>query len=151
MKKIIFTISGLVVLMVNLSVFAGDIKDTRHLEIAEVRQVFDGDTIQVYTGGEAFSIRLYGIDCMETSPIHRAYHQAYDNKTTIENIINQGNLAAKILKEIIEKNNNKVYFRTIGIDHYGRLLAIIYDMRKSNINNMLLKNPYCVPFDFVLN
>lgn len=137
--------------MINLNVFASNIKDTKYLEIGEVRHVFDGDTIQIYTGGEAFNVRLYGIDCMETAPIHRAYHQAYDKKTTVEDIINQGNSATKILKEIIEKNNNKIYFKTMGIDHYGRLLAIIYNMQKKNINNMLLKNPYCIPFDFVLN
>ena len=39
----------------------------------EVLKIYDGDTIKVkIDNGNKFSIRLVGIDCYETSKIHRA-------------------------------------------------------------------------------
>ena len=39
-------------------------------------KVLDGDTVKVtFESGNKFSIRLIGIDCFETEPIHRAYKQ----------------------------------------------------------------------------
>jgi len=151
-EKFYYHISILTLIIVNLSTYANDITDTKnpkYLEIAEVKRVVDGDTIHLYTGGEIIKTRLYGIDCMETAPIHRAYHQAYDRKTTVEDIINQGNLATKIFKKIIKENNNTVYFKAMGIDRYGRLLAIIYDKNYVNINNKLKENNYCEPYVFI--
>ncbi len=45
----------------------------------EVLTIYDGDTIKVKLfSGNIFAIRLIGIDCYETSKIHRAYKQAYN-------------------------------------------------------------------------
>ncbi len=129
--------------------FANDIKDIKNsnnLELARVKEVIDGDTIHLDTGYSIVSTRLYGIDCMETSLIHRTYHQAYDQNTTVEKIMYQGQSAKKILNDIIKDNNRSVYFKTVGVDHYGRLLAIIYDKNFKNINNMLTQTPYCIPY-----
>ncbi|MBR1681616.1 thermonuclease family protein [bacterium] len=149
MRKHFAKLAILLVLLFNSNVIANDIKD--NVETAEVKYVVDGDTIHLYTGGEIIKTRLYGIDCMETSPIHRTYHQAYNAGITIEEVINQGRLATKILKKIIKENNNKVYFKTMGVDRYGRLIAIIYDKNHKSINDMLLKTPYCIPYEYNKN
>jgi len=122
------------------------ISSFNNLERAKVRHVVDGDSINIYTGDNITRVRLYGIDCMETSNIHRAYRQAYENKITIEDVIAQGNFATKKLDEIIKKNQNWVYFRTMGIDHYGRLLAVLYDKDFNIINDMMLESEYCKAF-----
>ena len=59
-------------------VYSSDLKN--HYEKCNVEKVVDGDTVFVNTGYESFPIRLYGIDCMEISKSHRAYHQAYDSQ-----------------------------------------------------------------------
>lgn len=110
-------------------------------EICNVEKVIDGDTIIVNTGYESFNIRLYGIDCMETSKNHRAYHQAYDNNIKIDEVLEKGNSATKELKKIINNNKSIIYFKTAGIDKYSRILGIIYDKDFNNINTQMTN--YC--------
>lgn len=85
---------------------------------------------------------------METSKIHRAYRQAYDNKISIDNVVKQGNLATNELEKIIKANNNLVYFKTMGIDRYGRLLAILFDRNMTNINDKMVETGYCPVYMF---
>lgn len=117
------------------------LQDTKNFEICNVEKVVDGDTIVVNTGYESFPIRLYGIDCMETSKNHRAYHQAYDNNIKIGQVISNGNKATNELKRIIKENHNTLYFKTSGIDKYSRLLGILYDKNFNNINSQMKQ--YC--------
>lgn len=127
------------------------IKSSDNVELAKVKQIIDGDTIHIYTGGEIIKSRLIGIDCMETLKIHRAYRQAYENKLSIEEIIKQGKYATKELKNIIKANGNYVYFKSMGVDKYNRLLVILYDNNKENINEKLLKSGYCPAYTYKKN
>ena len=128
-----------------------DINSKCNVQLAQVKRVVDGDTIHIYTGYQVIKVRLYGIDCMETSKIYRAYRQAYENKTSIEDIIKQGNFATSELEKIIKENNNHVYFKTMGIDVSGRLLAILYDKNMTNINDKMLNTGYCPVYVFNKN
>ncbi len=56
-----------------------------------MKKIYDGDIIQAkVNNGNKFSIQLTGIDCYETSKIHRAYKQAYVDKLTINEVIKKG-------------------------------------------------------------
>lgn len=85
---------------------------------------------------------------METPKIHRTYKQAYENKLSIEEIIKQGEYAKKELKKIIKANEGYVYFKSLGIDKYNRLLVVLYDKNKENINEKLIKSGYCKVFTY---
>ena len=107
--------------------------------------IYDGDTINAeYKKSNIFSIRLYGLDCFETSDIHRAYKQAYINKIKIEDVITKGNIAKKYVENIYLKTK-EVSFIFNGVDKYGRVLGILYFDDK-NVNEMLLKEKLCMPF-----
>lgn len=125
-----------------------DINNLYNVELAKVKKVSDGDTVVLYTGGQDIKARLIGIDCMETGKIHRAYRQAYENNLTIEEIVARGKNATTELKNIVKKNNNLVYFKTMGIDYYGRLLVILYDKNFNNINDQMQKTGYCPAYVF---
>lgn len=123
-----------------------NISNKYNFQLAKVEQVIDGDTVYLRVGGEVIKTRLKNIDCMETSDIHRAYRQAYDNNLRIEEIIFQGKLAKNELNEIIKQNKNFVYFETLGIDKYGRMLANLYDKNFNNINEIMEKSNYCTTY-----
>lgn len=125
-----------------------NINSILNVELAKVKRVVDGDTLNLYTGSEIIKTRLFAIDCMETSKNHRAYRQAYDNNLSIEEVINRGEKATMALKRIISENNNYVYFRTLGVDKYNRLIAILYNRNFENINDMLVKTGYCLIYKY---
>lgn len=125
-----------------------DINSIYNVELAKVKRVSDGDTIVINTGGQNIKARLLGIDCMETNKIHRAYRQAYENNLTIEEVLTQGKNATLELKNLIKMNNNLVYFKTMGIDYYGRLLVILYDKNFNNINDLMQQTGYCPAYVF---
>lgn len=111
----------------------------------EVLKIYDGDTIKVrMDNGNKFSIRLSGIDCYETSKIHRAYKQAYIDRLEINEVIKKGNDATKYLKKLY-RNSRNVSFDFMGIDKYGRVLGIVY-FDDLNVNEELLKKKVCMPY-----
>lgn len=129
-----------------------EIYDTKyHVESAQVKKVVDGDTIHVYTHQDILKIRLYGIDCMETNDSHRAHWQAYTNNMDLQDVIKSGIKAKNKLKEIIKQNQNEIYFKTITIDKYGRLVGIIYDKNLNNINEKLIKENHCKTYNYKKN
>jgi len=114
---------------------------------AEVLKIYDGDTIRVkVNSGNKFAIRLYGIDCYETSRIHRAYKQAYEDKLDIDEIIKKGNEAKSYLKNL-HKKSSEVSFDFAGVDKYGRVLGIVY-FDNLNINKELIKNNICNLYEY---
>ena len=113
----------------------------------EVVRIVDGDTIKVkLESGNKFSIRLQGIDCYETSKIHRAYKQAYVNNISIDDVIENGNSATQYLKEL-HKKSNATSFDFRGIDKYGRVLGIVY-FDNLNINQELKNKKLCMPYEY---
>lgn len=91
----------------------------------EVLKIYDGDTIKAkINSGNKFSIRLQGIDCYETSKIHRVYKQAYVNNIEIDEVIKKGNNAKTYLKNLY-KNSNTAIFDFMRVDKYGRVLGVV--------------------------
>lgn len=108
----------------------------------KIIKVIDGDTVLAQIDNNKFKIRLYGIDCFETSTdIARAYKQAYYNHFDINKVVFYGHQATKELNKYIQKKDIKFEFK--GIDLYGRALGILYDDKNTNINECMLKTPYC--------
>ncbi len=110
-----------------------------------VLKVYDGDSIlaRIEESGSVFRIRLIDIDCFEGKKSARSKHQAKKFNKNEDEIIDGGNLAGNYLKEILE--NKKVEFDFQGIDKYNRALGVLY-ADGENINQKMLKNPYCVAF-----
>lgn len=107
-----------------------------------ILKIIDGDTLEVHTNNKnKFSLRLFEIDCYETSQSHRAKSQAYDDKINLADVIDKGLNAKKYLRKI--KNNAKeISFEFKGIDKYGRVLGVLY-LDNININQKLIDEKYC--------
>ncbi len=111
-------------------------------------KIKDGDTVDVQIDKNTFPVRLIGIDCCETGKTHRAYHQAYENNLTIDEIILRGKKSTAYLEKLYEVNkNNPVYIDFKGVDRYGRALGVIY-FDKLNVNEDLVKNGGCMIYNY---
>lgn len=138
MKKILF----LFLLIINSIAFAQSDKI-----LIKIIKIYDGDTIKAKLESEnKFNIRLYGIDCYETSKINRAYMQAYKDNLTIEEVIEKGLFAKKYLKDLY-KNSENIAFEFKGIDKYKRVLGILY-FDGININEKMTESGICKIYKF---
>lgn len=138
MKYILTTIC---LILTSLTVFA----DTR--TPIQITKIIDGDTIEAKINNNPFIIRLIGIDCYETCKIHRAYHQAYDNNISIDDVIARGLESKKYLQQLYKSNRSKQsQFEFRGVDKYGRVLGILY-LNDININQKLLENGGCMKYE----
>ena len=78
-------------------------KEAANIPITRM-EVLDGDTVRVtFESGNKFSIRLIGIDCFETEPIHRAYKQAYYSHLSIDQVVYKGGVRRKFTLKIFIK------------------------------------------------
>ena len=112
----------------------------------ELVRVIDGDTVIVSNFlHQKLHIRLLGIDCMETSAIHRAYKQAYENKLSIDEVIIRGQESTNILNNFFEQNKEPLILEAQGLDKYNRILGTIY-AGKININEYMVQNGRCAAF-----
>lgn len=109
----------------------------------KVLKVYDGDSILAQINDNIFRIRLIGIDCFEGTPNKRAQLQAKNHNLSLEQINQKGNIAREVLTKKIK--NKTIEFEFQGIDTYSRALGILYD-GKININEEMLKTPYCVMY-----
>lgn len=91
-----------------------------------------------------FRIRLKGIDCFKGTKNKRAKLQSEKYNLPIDEIIQGGNIAGKILSQKLQ--NKEAFFEFQGIDKYNRALGIIY-LDGLNINNEMLKTKYCKPYN----
>lgn len=139
MKYILTTIC---LILTSLNVFA----DTR--TPIQITKITDGDTIEAKINNNPFIIRLIGIDCYETCKIHRAYHQAYDNNISIDDVIVRGLESKKYLQQLYKSNHSKQsLFEFRGVDKYGRALGILY-FNDINVNQKLLENGGCMKYEY---
>jgi len=134
-----------------LFVFTTSVANADNKIPVKLIKIKDGDTVDIKIDKNTFPVRLIGIDCCETSKIHRAYHQAYDNNLSIEEIVAQGKESMIYLENLYKSNKDKpVYIDFKGIDHYGRALGVIY-FGKLNVNEDLLKNGGCMIYNYNQN
>ena len=109
----------------------------------DILTVYDGDTVLARIDDNTFRIRLIGIDCFEGTASDRAKWQAKKYNMALSEVVSYGNFAGDILKGRL--NNKDVYFSFKGIDKYNRALGILY-VDNVNINDELVKTPYCMPY-----
>lgn len=112
-----------------------------------ITKVCDGDTVQIGLPEGKVNVRMVGIDCYETRKIHRAYHQAYDKRISIDEVLAKGKQASEILQKIIAQDPNKIYFDFQGIDRYGRALGVLY-IKNKNINKMMQTTGLCPQYEY---
>lgn len=113
----------------------------------EITKIYDGDTVEAkIDNNNPFKIRLIGIDCYETSKIHRAYKQAYCNQKTIEDVVQLGLNSKEYLKNLYNQNKNRdIFLEFKGIDIYGRALGILY-FDSLNVNERLKNAGGCLVY-----
>lgn len=93
----------------------------------KIIKITDGDTIEAKIANNKFKVRLIGIDCFETSKIHRAYKQAYLNNLSVEDVVLKGKFSKDYLEKLYkDRQSNNIYLDFKGIDIYGRALGIVY-------------------------
>lgn len=115
----------------------------------EITKIYDGDTVEAkIENNKPFKIRLIGIDCYETSKIHRAYKQAYYNKKTIDEVITAGLDSKKYLQKLYNKNKTtNTYLEFKGVDIYGRALGVLY-FDTLNVNQNLKDFAGCMSYKY---
>ncbi len=130
-----------------LFVFAMPIWADTKLPI-KIVNITDGDTIKAKIDKNEFSVRLVDIDCYETSKIHRAYRQAYDNCIKIDEVVKRGNESKQYLRDLYLKNSGKeVYLEFKGVDMYGRALGVLY-FDNMNVNEQMKRCGGCMVYEF---
>ena len=114
----------------------------------ELIKIKDGNTVDVRIDKNTFPVRLIGIDCFESCKIHRAYHQAYDNNLSIDEVVSRGKQSTAYFENLYKANKNKpIYIDFKGVDHYGRALGVVY-FDKLSVNEDLRKNGGCMIYDY---
>lgn len=114
----------------------------------KIIKITDGDSLEAQINHNKFKIRLIGIDCYETCKIHRAYHQAYENNISINEVIARGKLSKEYFEQLYKDNqNNQILFEFLGVDRYGRALGNLY-FDDININQKLIENGGCMKYEF---
>lgn len=90
---------------------------------------------------------MVGIDCYETCKIHRAYHQAYENNLSINDVILKGKESKEYLEKLYKTNTStNISLEFQGVDKYGRALGILY-FGDTNINNKMLELGGCMKYE----
>lgn len=114
----------------------------------EIVKISDGDTVVARIDKNKFKVRLIGIDCYETSKIHRAYKQAYQNNLSIDEVVNKGLDSKQYLEKLYAQNKNtqaSIEFK--GVDIYHRVLGVLY-FDKLNVNDNLKLHGGCMVYHY---
>ena len=113
-----------------------------------VIRIKDGDTIDVkLKNNNSFPVRLFGIDCFETSKFNRSYKQAYNNNLSIDKVIEKGIFSKQFLEKLYNSSNHQVFLEFMGFDTYKRVLGIIY-FDDINVNEIMKNNGGCLPYEY---
>ncbi len=146
MKKSIYIAIIMGILICVITVFGYNKYNQYATQKVDLVRVVDGDTVVVSNFlHQDLYIRLVGIDCLETSAIHRAYKQAYENKISIDEVLKRGQESTNILNKFLEQNKEQLVLEAQGLDKYNRILGIIY-AGKTNINDYMVEKGKCSVF-----
>lgn len=107
---------------------------------ARVCKIYDGDTVTILTfvRGKAykFQLRMSGYDCPEMKP-------RLDNADRQQEI--EASRAAKgTLESLIGNGIVRMDFQ--GWDMYGRALAVLFNERGQNINDLMISHGWGLPY-----
>lgn len=116
LRKIIRCITT-IFLYISLPIYGAPVEFKRKLS-CKVVGIRDGDSLICLHENKQIEVRLAYIDAPET-------HQAYANQA-------KQTLSQLVFKKIVTLHG-------IGYDKYQRLLAVVYDERKENVNLRLVK------------
>jgi endonuclease YncB( thermonuclease family) len=113
-------------------------------DICKITRVIDGDTVVCdCVFRKQVKVRLNTLDSFESKKFRRAYKQVEKYGITIDEVIEKGQQAKQITKELTLDKNVVLIFRERKYGMYGRVLADIYFVKDGswvNLNNYLLKN-----------
>lgn len=111
-------------------------------DICTVTRIIDGDTVVCdCVFRKQVKVRLNIIDSFESKKYRRAYKQAKKYDITIDEVIERGQHAKRITKELTLNKQVVLIFGERKYGMYGRLLADIYIMKNGewiNLNKYLL-------------
>ena len=97
---------------------------SNEIEIAEVSDVVDGDTIKVYLNGKKYTIRMIGIDTPESVHPDKSKNTVYGQK------------ASEYAKEMFFEGQTVYLSKDISDkDKYDRLLRYIWLEKPTDLNN----------------
>ena len=124
-----------------------------HIEIltlpyleAKIEKIYDGDTILVTSNKNTYSVRFSGIDCFETHFNNRVKYQSKDYNLTAQEVVENG-IKAKVILENKLFDTNNIYLIPLGVDKYGRMIAVPYKksffIHKTNLSKYMNKTGYC--------
>lgn len=113
-----------------------------------ITKIYDGDTVQAEVEGEVFLVRLKGVDCYETMRISRAYRQAYEEKITIEEVVERGEKSKEYLSGLFNQvGKDRIYFQFQGVDRYSRALGVLY-FGRVNVNKEMINGGGCLVYEY---
>ena len=110
----------------------------------------DGDSFLVEVNGKSFRVRLYFVDCPETSVNSRSDAQRvrgqarYFGLTSAERIIHFGNEAKTFVEHVLDKPFTvyTAFASALGKSAKGRVYAFIIGLRNFVPNNVVKRENY---------
>lgn len=113
----------------------------------ELRKVQNAQCISGKTGKTLITLRLSNIVCNEYSK-YNLKTSTSDTKYTLEDqsALKNNNDATRYLSELLEANENNLYFKQQGIGFYGAVIGELY-IGNTNINKLLVEKGFCRPIE----
>jgi endonuclease YncB( thermonuclease family) len=106
-------------------------------DICKITRVIDGDTVVCdCVFRKQVKVRLNTLDSFESKKFRRAYKQAKKYGITIDEVVERGQQAKEITKELILNKQVALVFHERKYGMYGRLLADIYFVKDGNWTNL---------------
>lgn len=114
--------------------------------ICSLEYIVDGDTIVCRTSKKKVTVRLLGIDTLESRVNKRARKQAQKLNISLEEVLRRGKLATKYLKTLMKPGDTV----EIGLDKpikdkYGRVLGYVF-AGKTFVNAKMLSSGHAALF-----
>lgn len=109
-------------------------------------EIVDGDTVRLAFPEGKESVRLIGIDTMESRENQRAYRQASEYRVSLKTILSLGKVATRHLEDIAPRGTLvSVEYDRKKRDKYGRLLAYLYLTDGMMLNQRMIDDGLAAP------
>jgi len=112
-------------------------------ERAVVVKIIDGDTLGITFQGRYEKLRLIGIDTPESRRNNRAWRQADQMASSLEEVVRRGKEAKRYVAGLLKKD--MIVFVELDVQHrdrYRRLLGYLYLPGGEMLNEKLLREGY---------
>lgn len=109
--------------------------------------VVDGDTIKCYIGENLTTVRLIGIDALETTNNFRTKEFSIESGISVEKLISLGKKSKNYLSSLLEKGDNlTLTYDETKKDKYDRTLAYVYHSNGTMINDLMISEGYAFAY-----